>query len=109
MPRLNTVFDVLEAVYMIDRVGRKPTTKSVGKLAGSSFYRTQRMLSDAEGTGLVGCHHRQYRQNSVAKVWLLTIPGKAIVKAYQEGCRAKGWVLGSPQDYVGEIAKLDGN
>jgi len=90
--RMNTILDVLESIDLISRVGESATTKKIGQLAGSSFYRTRRMMMDAKERGLVNCYDRRHRVNSTARIWVLTSDGLKIVRAYQSALGSQDWV-----------------
>ena len=86
---LNTMLDVLSAIDLVSRAGGSPTTKKVGQIAGSSFYRTRRLLSSARASGLIDCYERRHRINSTARIWVLTVPGLKVVRAFQDGIRSQ--------------------
>lgn len=98
---MNTILGVLEAVWMVNRGGGRATTKNVGKLAHSSFYRTRRLLKEAERSGLVTCYNRVHRANSTSRLWLLTPHGSAIVDHFGRAMAEKGWQFPSASEYLG--------
>jgi hypothetical protein len=78
------VFQLLEDLYLLNRVGVYPTLGMLARVYNVTRYQVEKSMCELTSTGIAERADREWRKNSMAHTYILTGSGIAMVKAWFE-------------------------
>jgi hypothetical protein len=78
------VLQMMEDLYMLNRVGVYPTLGMLARVYNVSRYQAEKAMWELTSIGVARMYEREWRRNSMAHTYALTSSGVAMVKVWLE-------------------------